>query len=143
MPEEGALRQQIGETLGTVKFLAEQIRDLKADTRQSISDLKGEQTQQQQRLTGQLELLSVQVRDLADKTRSAVSEVTDLKGDFVETRDRVEELEQPVRRLDDFRKTMIRWGLIATSFLAVVGSIIANVVATSISNLLRTWWHGG
>lgn len=138
----GALRQQIGETLGTVKFLAEQVRDLKSDTRQALTDIKGEQAQRQSHLANQLDLLSSQVRDLSDKTRTAVSEVTHVKEDFDDTRRKVEDLEKPVRRLDDFRKSMIRWGLVATSALAVVWSIIANVVASSLSYMLHSWWHG-
>jgi methyl-accepting chemotaxis protein len=145
MPEQdgaGALRQQIGETRSTVNFIAEQIRELKSDTRQSLTDIKGEQAQRQSHLANQLDLLSSQVRDLSDKTRTAVSEVTHVKEDSIDTRKKVEELEKPVRRLDDFRKSMIRWGLVATSALAVVWSIIANVVASSISMMLHSWWHG-
>src|SRR3569833_2998774 len=82
----GAVRQQIGEILGTVRGLAEAVKEVKDDASRredrlssEIRTIKHESRQSEHTLLGQMELLKAQFRELDNKARIISDELAQVK----------------------------------------------------------------
>lgn len=128
----GVIRQQIGEILGTVRSMDNQLRDIKSEAvRQedrinlAIAGVKTDQSNQQQILGGRLDLLVIQVRELDNKAREITGDVTELREDLAEatekTHKEIGELKGPVKKLTDFRQHLVAYGLVGSS---VFGALV-------------------
>ena len=134
--DSGALHRQVGEILGHVRGLTEQLRDLRVDSlrreerlSEDINVVRNEAIQQRQVMVGRIETLVEQVRDLSSRTKEAVSDIGDVNK-------RVEKLETPVQQMDEFRKRLIRWGLICASIIGVMWSMVSGTITTAVQHVV-------
>ena len=134
--DSGALHRQVGEILGHVRALTEQVRDLRVDSlrreerlSEDINVVRNEAIQQRQVMVGRIEALVENVRDLSSKTKDVVD-------DIGRVNKRVEKLETPVQQMDEFRKRIIRWGLIVASVIGVVWSMISGTISTGVQHFV-------
>ena len=137
MPDDaGSVRQQIGEILGTVRSLAEAVKEVKEDglrredrLSSEIRTVKHEQRQSDQVLTSRMELLTTQFRELDSKARIISEELASVKHSVAE----LEKLKEPVKRLEAMRERIVGYGLIITS----VGAVIWYFIGPFVSELVR------
>lgn len=137
MPEDaGSVRQQIGEILGTVRSLADAVKEVKQDGEKredrltsEIRTIKHEQRQSDQIITSKMELLTAQFRELDGKARVISEELSNVKRSVAE----LEKLKEPVRRLEALRERFVAYGLVVTS----VGAVIWYFVGPFVSDLLH------
>src|SRR5580765_3714816 len=134
MEDSGALHRQVGEILGHVKGLTEQVRDLRVDSlrreerlSEDINVVRNEAIQQRQVMVGRIETLVENVRDLASKTKELTDDVSEVMFD-------VTNLKMPVHQMDEFRKRLVRWGLIVASVIGVGWSMISGTVTTAVQH---------
>jgi len=134
MEDSGALHRQVGEILGHVKGLTEQVRDLRVDSlrreerlSEDINVVRNEAIQQRQVMVGRIETLVENVRDLASKTKELTDDVSEVMSD-------VTNLKMPVHQMDEFRKRLVRWGLIVASVIGVGWSMISGTVTTAVQH---------
>jgi len=134
MEDSGALHRQVGEILGHVKGLTEQVRDLRVDSlrreerlSEDINVVRNEAIQQRQVMVGRIETLVENVRDLASKTKELTEDVSEVMSD-------VTNLKMPVHQMDEFRKRLVRWGLIVASVIGVGWSMISGTVTTAVQH---------
>jgi len=134
MPEDaGTVRQQIGEILGTVRSLAESVKEVKQDSERredrltsEIRTIKHEQRQSDQVITSKMELLTAQFRELDSKTRVISEELTTVKRS-------VAEMEAPVKKIKALHDRMVIWGLAVMS----IGGAIWWVINPFITELIH------
>jgi ABC-type phosphate transport system auxiliary subunit len=139
MPEEsgaGQLRQQIGEILGTVRGLADTLKEVKEDrVRQEerltneLRTVKHEQRQLDQVITSRLELLTAQFRELDLKSRAIVNDVGSVRkevGDLAVLKD-------SVKKLEHLRDRLVAYGL----FIVSVGGVLWAVLGPVISDFIK------
>lgn len=132
--DSGALHRQVGEILGHVRGLTDQIRDMRGDAlrreerlSEDINAVRNDAIQQRQVMVGRIETLVEQVRDLASTTKDIIEDVTDVKKE-------VTDLKAPVHEMDEFRKRMIRYGLVVASVVGVVWSMVSSTLTTAIGH---------
>jgi|SRR6185437_7012953 chromosome segregation ATPase len=139
MPEDaGSVRQQIGEILGTVRSLAEALKEVKEEgfrredrLSSEIRTVKHEQRQSDQVITSRMELLTKQFHDLDNKARVISEELGSVKHSVAE----LEKLKEPVKRLEALRERIVGYGLIITSVGAVIWYFVGPVVSDLIHRL--------
>lgn len=112
MTDEGNARQQIGETLGYVRSLSEQLKEFKTENNRQedrltkeIAESKASHTQQQQALTARIETLSIQVQGLSERAKKITEDVD-------RARKEIGELKQPVDQLVAIRNRFGGIGLV-------------------------------
>lgn len=138
MPEDvGSVRQQIGEILGTVKGLADTLREVKEDRirqedriSEEIRTIKHEQRQNDQVVTGRLELLASQFRDLGSKVTGIVDEVSDVKKEVAT----VASMRTNVDKLVQFRDRMIAYVVVTVSICGVLWSFLSPFLQSIFSH---------
>jgi methyl-accepting chemotaxis protein len=142
MPEDvGSVRQQIGEILGTVKGLADQLKEVKEDgvrredrLTSEIRTIKHEQRQADQVITSKMELLTAQFRELDSKARIISEELTRVKRSVEE----LEKLREPVQKLQALRERVVAYGLVVTT----IGGVIWWFVSPYVSEFLHRLFFG-
>lgn len=130
MPEDsGALNRQVGEILGAVKALTEQLRDIRVDSlrreerlSEDVNVVRNEAIQQRQVMVTRLETVVEQIREVSIRQRDATKDISELKTEVTKMRD-------PVHQMDEFRKRLIRYGLIIASAAGVVWSLLSGSIA--------------
>jgi len=136
MPEDaGTVRQQIGEILGTVRSLAESVKEVKQDSERredrltsEIRTIKHEQRQSDQVITSKMELLTAQFRELDSKTRVISEELTTVKRS-------VAEMEAPVKKMRQLHERLAVWVLALTSMGGAVWWIISPFITELIHKI--------
>lgn len=139
MPDDaGSVRQQIGEILGTVRSLAEALKEVKEEGNRredrlssEIRTVKHEQRQSDQVITSRMELLTKQFHDLDNKARMISEELAAVKHSVAE----LEKLKEPVKRLEALRERFVGYGLVITSVGAVIWYFIGPIVSDLIHKL--------
>jgi chromosome segregation ATPase len=134
MPDDvGSLRQQIGETLGTVRSLAETVKEIKQDAERredrltsEIRTMKHEQRQSDQVITSKMELLTAQFRELDSKSRNITEELALVKRS-------VAEMELPVKKMKALQERI----MIYTLAIASVGGAIWWLISPFLSDLIH------
>jgi len=134
MPDDvGSLRQQIGETLGTVRSLAEAVKEIKQDAERredrltsEIRTMKHEQRQSDQLMTSKMELLTAQFRELDSKSRNITEELALVKRS-------VAEMEVPVKKIKALHERIVVYALALTS----VGGAIWWLISPFLTDLIH------
>lgn len=135
MPDQdftGPLRQQVGEILGTVRGLADTLKEVKEDRiRQEermtndIRTVKHEQRQLDQIITSRLELLTAQFRELDLKSRSISEDIGEVRKDVSE----LGELKEPVKKLQQARDRLVAYGLVVVSIAGVAWTFLGPLLS--------------
>lgn len=135
MPDQdftGPLRQQVGEILGTVRGLADTLKEVKEDRiRQEermtndIRTVKHEQRQLDQIITSRLELLTAQFRELDLKSRSISEDIGEVRKDVSE----LAELKEPVKKLQQARDRLVAYGLVVVSIAGVAWTFLGPLLS--------------
>lgn len=142
MPDQdftGPLRQQVGEILGTVRGLADTLKEVKEDRiRQEermtndIRTVKHEQRQLDQIITSRLELLTAQFRELDLKSRSISEDIGEVRKDVSE----LGELKEPVKKLQQARDRLVAYGLVVVSIAGVAWTFLGPLLSSFAQRLI-------
>jgi chromosome segregation ATPase len=141
--EVGSIRQQIGEILGTVKSMDNQLREVKDDSRANQANVRDD-ILRLQRATEEtnasthrrLEQLVGQVRDVAEKALRLTGELSQLETGVKETKEQLLSLKEPVDSLITLRNRLMAYVFVIVSIATVLWNILGPVLHTVVTRAI-------
>lgn len=139
MPDRdvGGIRQQIGEILGTVRALSDQMRKQEESAwRQEekvsvqLSSVKDEHYRTTAAVNMRLDTIAGQVKEVDDKVKQVTSKVNDLTV-------AVADIKEPVDKLIDLRNKIVMYVAFGAGILTVVWYLVGPALQAGVKNLLN------
>lgn len=146
--DEGYIRQQLGEISGTVRSLAETLRDhreerIRQETRLSldIQGIREERRQFDHTLSARLELLTRQIAQVDDRTKDLTGEFSTLKGEVGTIKSEVGTINVDVKGLMAIRRKIITYVMAAFTAVGAFWYLVGPILQQLVANWLSTRGH--